>query len=350
MKKKKGMKLFIWIIIVLMVVTGFGAGGTFFIETLKNKDEDKEEVVANESEEDEEVSNEANKDKLNEIITMNENGYKPAEIEKRIDELVGEVDKETATKMIRELMESMELAASYFSQMLYVMESELIYASAIDESEALIENKDDLTNELAKGYLNEMERQKLIVKDINGSFFIEPDSASVLEKYGKQLTGVFKDYVNITASQQTDPIFDEEKGEYYPEKIRDLIVELDLSRDRWELSEFASDFETLETFYYGLIFGLTQGTFFDTNVENEGTEDEEVTYILKDKVLEAYESIILEDKNLELSKRLAAYVEVLKDNDYEMNDDVLEFLEKQLSEEPIELNEEVEDVVEEEVE
>ena len=324
-------KTIIWVLIIIILFSLLGVGvGYFFME---NEQTPKKTTQVTEQSS---VDEEHMVDELSQL--MNE-GYRPAEIEKYIDENGEDISDETLTQMVRELMKSMEVSSDYFAQLLYVMENELAYTLAVDEVENLYDNTDELTNEFAKGYLEEMKRNHVQLNRQETSLSIEPDTEYVVNKYGERLTGVYKEYIQLSASQQTDPIFDEEKEMYKPERLRDLIVEIDASRNRWEGTVYEEDFIDLEIQFYQTLFGVNQGTFFDEEIVNEGEEDETFTYTMKPEIIEIYESFILDNKDLELSKELKAYIDVLEENDREINEQVMDYLEDFFTSKYPELNE-----------
>lgn len=267
---------------------------------------------------------------VDEITEMVDSGYRPTEIEPRIKENIEDLDKDSSTKVVREFMTSINSVSNYFGQLLYFMGAELEYTKEVDNIEDLIKNADKISNNIAKGFLKEAERQYLIIKSLNGYYYIEPDAKYVLDEYGSYIHGVYKEYLNLAVKQQTDPIFDEEKEMYNVSRLKEDLESIELSRDRWSESDYAEDFTGMEQMLYEALFGVSHTTFFDLEIKNEGEENEEYIYTLKDEIREEFESLILENNETPLTKEMEEYLNILKKNKYKLNDEANEYVEKLL--------------------
>ena len=260
------------------------------------------------------------------IEDMRNSGERPTEIEKELQANIDRLDKEHSTKAVREFMKSIEDTSSYFYQLLYVMGPELEYTKSVDNVKNPVEDIDKISNEFAKGYIQEMKRQFMYVFSGDGYYYLEPDATYVLDNYGKYLHGDYKDYINLSAKQQTEPIFDSVNSRYNLDRVRDDLVYIDNSRDRWSGGDYEEDFKQMERELYEVMFGVSHGTFYDLNVENNGEENEEWTYTLKDEIRKKYEDIVKEDNDMPFAKDLKEFLDVLKEHDYQYNEEIDSFL------------------------
>lgn len=273
------------------------------------------------------VSKEEQKSLVDEIIKMVNMGYRPSEIEPKVKKYIDELDKESSTRMVREFMESINSASNYFAQVLYFMGPEMEYAKEVDQVENPAKNVNDLSSDFVKGYLKEAKRQHLVLKPLSGHYYIEPNAKYVLDEYGSYIHGDYKDFLNLAVKQQTDPIFDEEKEMYNVARLKEDLESIALSRDRWSEGGYAEDFKGMEKLLYETLFSVNHTTFFDLKIENEGTDKEEYIYTLKDDIRKELESLILQNSETTLSKETEEYLNVLKDNNYQLNDKVEAYLE-----------------------
>lgn len=242
--------------------------------------------------------------------------------EKNIDQL----DKKHSTQAVHEFMSSVDSARSYFNNLLYVMGSELEYTKLTDDILEPIKEPTKLSNQLAKGFINEVKRQHLHLLQGDGYYRIETDANYILNKYGKYIKGDFKEYMNLAAQQQTEPIFDKKTAMYNLDRIRDYLVLIENSRDRWSEGDYAEDFTNMEISLYEAMFSVSHATFFDRKVENEGTDNETWTYTLKNDIRKQYEQLIEKNGDMPFAKELGDFMKVLKENNYELNDKVDSFL------------------------
>lgn len=261
---------------------------------------------------------------VEELATMNEYSFYPADLESRVKPQIKSLNKDNSTKAIRELVRSMQDVSDYYTQLLYFMGPEIEHTKGIDGIENPFDDRDKISNKFVNGYFEEILRQHLIVKPTDGSMYIEPDVNYVLEEYGDYTHGDYKDYLNIVAKQQTEAIFDEVKEMYVVERIMEDIQTIDNSRDRWEEGPFAEDFLEIEQRMYEILFSVSHGTFFDESL-SEDTE-ELPTYTFKKEVREKLESFILNNKDAELTKEIEAYLKVLKEENFELNEKVESYL------------------------
>jgi hypothetical protein len=266
------------------------------------------------------------------IVSMSDSGYRPTEIEKELRKNIEQLEKENSTRLVREFMSSIQSTSSYFSQLLYVMGSELEYVKLVDEIKDPLKDKNKISSKLVTGFIDEIERQYLNFKPMDGYYYIEPDASYVLKKYGEYIHGDYKDYLNLSAKQQTEPIFDQEKGMYVIDRVEEDLAYINNSRDRWSDGEYAEDFKDMEVMLYETLFSVNHATFFDLTIENKDKENEEYIYTLKDEIRKKYETIILETSDKTLAKELEEFLNVLKENDYQLNDKVEAFLEEMFTE------------------
>lgn len=263
-----------------------------------------------------------------ELKDMVAEGYKPTEIEKKLTEILPLLDEEHSTRAVREFMNSIEETSMYFGQLLYTLGGELFYSISVDGIEDPVKEHDKLSNRLAKGYIEEMLRQYLKVRFIDSFLYIEPDARYVLDRFGKYTKGDYKDYLNLLAKQMEEPIFDDEKEMYDVDRLAEDLLYIENARDRWEDGEFAQDWLELERQLYEAFFAYSHATFFDEEIENEGTDEESYKYILKPEIREKYEQIMLSNKDTQLAKDIEAFLGVLDETNNVVNDKVDEYLTK----------------------
>lgn len=263
---------------------------------------------------------------VNQIVQMDKSGYRPTEIEKELRKSIDQLNKEQSTKVVREFMNSINSTSSYFAEMLNVMGPELDYAKLTDKIDNLVTDQDKISSHLVSGFMDEINRQHLSMQLRGDGYYIQPDANYVLRKYGSYVQGDYKDYLNLEAKQQTDPLFDDKKQMYDINRVKEDLEYIDNSRDRWSKGDYADDFKEMELNLYEIMFSVNHSTFFNMKVENQGKENETYTYTLKDDIKKKYEGIIQENPNSTLSKELDSFLKVLKDNKYQLNDKVDDYL------------------------
>jgi len=273
------------------------------------------------------LSEEKQEEFLTKLTEMKEVGYRPTEMEAEIKKNISQLDKEHSTKAIRELMTVIDESRFYFQGLLYFMGNELAYSQVVDKVDNPVQEADKITNEFAKGFIKEVQRQHVNVTMGNSYYYFEPDAAYILEQYGDYIHGDYKELINLMAKQQTDPIYDSEKEIYKLERIREDLVYLENGKERWMDGEYAEDFQSIEKELYEILFGTSHMTFYDITKENEGTDQEEWTYTLKKDVREQYEDIISKYGDMSFAKELQEFLGLLKKNDYILNEDIKSFIE-----------------------
>lgn len=292
----------------------------------------REEVGVEQAEkETKKLSEDEQEELVEDLENMIYEGYRPTEIEKELDEILPKLDKKHSTKAVRNFMYSIEEISVYFGELLNdFLGGEVFYSLAVDEIDDPIKDIDKLSNRLAKGYLEEMLRQYLLVQFNNKYFYIEPDAKYVLEKYGKYTEGDYKDYLNLLAKQIDEPIFDHDKETYIIERLAENLLYIENARDRWENGDFAQDWLGLERQLYEAFFAYSHALFFDEEIENEGTDEEYYTYTLKPEIREKYEEIMLSNKDTQLAKDIEELLEILDETNNVINEKVDEHLNKKI--------------------
>lgn len=261
------------------------------------------------------------------LQSMLEEGYKPTEIDAELSKKVSSLDEEHSTLAVRTLMKSIEDMSMYFGQMLFYLGNEIEYAQMVDQVKDPVKDKDKLSNEFIKGYFKEIERQFLKPKVLEGYLYIEPDAQYILDKYGTRIGDIYKDYLNLVAHQQKNPLIDTEKGRYDLERVAEDLLAIDNARNRWENTEFHDDWQNLERNLYEAFFSYSHATFFEEKILNEGEENESYTYFLNEEVRKQYEDIMLANKDTYLAKDIEKFLAKLDETKNEITDDIDKFIE-----------------------
>lgn len=328
MKKKTQKRITISMLSVLLVSGVAGGVATQMQHVQSNSTSTKQKQIPS----NQKVSVEAQKDILSKLEKAGTSGFYPSEFEESLKQALPKLDKKYATKAVRAFMNNIELTSDYYTELLYFMNPEIEHAKALDGIDDPVKDSKKITNKFAKGFLDEAKTQHLVLNPTGDLLYIESDANYVLEKYGSYVQGDYKDYLNLLAKEQTDPIFDTKTQTYKLKRLKEDLHYIENSRSIWEKGAFADDFKELEEKLYGLFFSKTQGTFFDSKVVNEGKENEDITYTLKDEAKKDYEAFIQEDKDNPLSKDIESYLKVLKKNKYQITDEVDQYMEKLFTE------------------
>jgi hypothetical protein len=263
---------------------------------------------------------------VEDLKTMVQDGYRPTEVEKKLKQSIGSLDDKHSTRAVREFMNAIKNTSEYFGQLLDTLGGEIQYSQAVDGVKDPVKDMKKLSNKLAKGYLAEMNRQHLLVKYVDSSFYIDPDAQYVLDHYGKYVTGDYKDYINLLAKEQSDPIFDDKSGIYNIDRLAEDLLYIENARDRWEKGEFAQDWSDLERSLYEIFFASSHATFFNEKIEHKGTDKETYTYTLKPEIRKKYEEIMLSNKGTDLAKDIEGLLNILDKTHNVVNDKVDKYI------------------------
>lgn len=322
--KKKTKKSFLLIMILVIVLSGLASGLAYLTNgTPSNPVGKTEEDKTNTNK----LSEEEQEAFVNEITSLMDEGLRPTEIELEIEKKINQLNKEMATKVIREYVISLDAMSNYYGDLIYVLGPELEYTKEVDQIENIVEDTKKLSNLFAKGFLDEAKRQHLVITSLNGYYYIQPDTNYVLNKYGAYIVGDYKEFLNLAAKQITDPLFDNEKEMYSVKRLKQDLEAIELSRDRWSEGDYAEDYQGMEKMLYEALFGLNHTTFFDLEVKNDGEENEDYIYKFKPEVRKSFESLILENNETKISKEMDTYLNVLEENDDILNTEVQKYLE-----------------------
>lgn len=319
--KKKTKKVILFLIVILgvfaLLVSMLPTGVLNFTQSQEEKGAEIQTKTLTDNKQDEVVAD---------LQTMASDGYRPTEIEQKLKQSIASLDKEHSTRAVREFMNAIEETGEYFGQLLSSLSGEIQYALAVDGIKDPVKDRDKLSNELAKGYLAEMARQYLLVRYVDSYFYIEPDAQYVLNKYGKYVAGDYKDYLNLVAKEQSDPIFDDKAGMYDLDRLAEDLLFIENARDRWKNGEFVQDWSELERNLFESFFPYSHATFLDEKIENKGTDNESYTYTLKPSIRKKYEEIMLSNKDSRLAKDIEGFLAVLDETDNVVNDKVDNYL------------------------
>lgn len=256
------------------------------------------------------------------LVLLNEQGIRPTEFEVLLDNTLDKLSKENASLAVQELIKSVETSNSYFSSALQFMSSEISYSVIVDNLTDVSSDLKNTTNEFADGYVKELQRQHSILNVSEAYFTVVVDYEYLLNEYSDYMEKDLKSYIDISAKQQTDPLFDETTSMYSFDRIVEDLENLEETESDWSEGEYAENFMGLEIELYQALFNSQQSTFFDIT---EATDTTDTVYTLKEDIKTKYTDYIQAHSDTEIGKNMKTYVEKLSSNGYVLDDAMIEY-------------------------
>ena len=278
--------------IPLFVLSSFALSGCTNTKTLSNNDIDKLDSY---------VSTVAG----NEVVDTDELNQKIAQTIPQIK------DKDNASTII--------------NKYIYILYNEarnyLPYFDIIGKDIVEIKNKLNLDNidvsmykEISKeskvigAIFEEMYNFNLMVIDENNSFFTEVNVQKILDEYGPYLNESLIEFLKFRASENITPVFDANTDEYNLDVLIERANTCATKALEKSNSEQLENWKSSASYYYEILLAENTEQFLEDG-------------LVKTEYIKEIESILKKYNGQQIDKDLTGYIELLKSNNYDINNE-----------------------------
>ncbi|WP_415286254.1 hypothetical protein [Clostridium perfringens] len=239
----------------------------------------------------------------NKLANQVATGVSLEKLQKEVDSNINKLNVDNATKAIN----------TYIFDLYQLNSQDMAILNAIKplmDSEAeqykldLTKGKEykKLPNGIVKGFLQQIEKDHLLLRKNSSNYYVTVDMDYVLKHYEKYISTDLKEFIEFRIKEDNKSIFDIEKQTFDLDEVAKRIDSIEKSEEKYKKSPYLPQWESSKQYYYQIMFQTNHRFFLD--------KDNKV----KPEILKSYEKYISDYKGTQLAENLSKILDVLKEN------------------------------------